>query len=268
LRSFGAKIRWETGEHRGGSQARNRGFSLSEGRYIQFLDADDYLLPEKIARQVAFLEETGADVVYGDWRHQYHAPDGKIDLGEAQVSGVQDDVLEALLGGWWTANMTLLVRRGVVLRCGGWDESLMAGQDRDFFISIASSGANVRYQPGCYSVYRRYGNVTTSTASLRRWLDSHWRLLDKAESNLSDAGRLSTRRRQALAQSYFGIARNYYDIDRSKYALALKKALSLDPSFRPGGSAFYRLVRRTLGFELADELASRKRKLWSALQGG
>lgn len=188
-------------------------------------------------------------------------------MGEVQVSGVKDDVLESLLSGWWTANMSLLMRRNVILKCGGWDEALGAGQDRDFFISIAISGADIRYQPGCYSFYRRYGDVTVSTASLQRWLDNHWHLLDKAESTLGDNNQLSARYRRALAQSYFSIARNYFDIDRSKYTQALKKALSLEPSFRPGGSAFYRLVRRMLGFELADNLASRKRRVWSALRG-
>jgi glycosyltransferase involved in cell wall biosynthesis len=266
LRSFGEKIRWESGPRRGACYARNRGFSLSGGRYIQFLDADDYLLPEKIERQVSFLEETGADVVYGDWRHQYLQPDGRSVLGEVQVSGIQDDMLEALLGGWWSANMTLLMRREVVPRCGGWDEALGAGQDRDFFISIALSGADIRYQSGCYSVYRRYGDVTVSTASLQNWLDNQWRLLSKAESKLEGSGRLSARYRQALAQSYFYIARNYYDIDRSKYAQVLRKAISLYPGFRPEGSRFYRWVQRMLGFELADNLASRKRKIWGALR--
>jgi glycosyltransferase involved in cell wall biosynthesis len=268
LRSFGEMIRWVEGKHGGGSQARNLGFSLSEGQYIQFLDADDYLESEKIERQVSFLEEAGSEVVYSDWRHQHHQPDGRIVFGEVQVSGAQSDILEALLGGWWTANMSLLLRREAVLRCGGWDETLGAGQDRDFFISVVISGTEIGYQPGCYSVYRRYGNVTVSTASLRRWLENHRRLLGKAESTLRGSGRLSGRYRRALAQSYFDIARNYYDVDRSMYSRVLTKALSLDPEFSPGGSAFYRLVQRMLGFELAEMLASRKRKVLNALQGG
>jgi glycosyltransferase involved in cell wall biosynthesis len=266
LRSYGAQIRWESTPRHGGGGARNRGVSLSAGKYIQFLDADDYLLPEKIERQVIFLEETGAGVVYGDWRHQYHKPDGRIVLGDVQESGLQADVLEALLGGWWSANMTLLLRREVVVKCGGWDEALGAGQDRDFFISIAMSGADVRYQPGCCSVYRRYGNVTVSTASLQCWLENQWRLLDKAQSKLGQTGRLSARYRRAMARSYFHLARNYFDIDRAKYAQVLKAALSLDPGFRPGGSAFYRLIQGILGFEQADKLASHKRKIRNALR--
>ena len=57
IKSYGNKIIWETGKNKGGNHARNRGFVLSKGAYIQFLDADDYILPEKIARQVDFLEQ-------------------------------------------------------------------------------------------------------------------------------------------------------------------------------------------------------------------
>ena len=48
LRQFLPRIRLETGPNRGGNFARNRGFKLSKGQYIQYLDADDYLEPDKI----------------------------------------------------------------------------------------------------------------------------------------------------------------------------------------------------------------------------
>lgn len=55
VKSFGDKIRWETGPNRGGNAARNRLTGLAKGEWLQYLDADDYLLPDKIARQMAFL---------------------------------------------------------------------------------------------------------------------------------------------------------------------------------------------------------------------
>src|SRR5437773_7247908 len=66
IQSFGQKIRWETGPNRGGNIARNRGLQLSRGQWLQYLDADDYLLPNKVADQVAFfLAHAEADVVFG-----------------------------------------------------------------------------------------------------------------------------------------------------------------------------------------------------------
>lgn len=260
LKSYARKIRLQVAHHQGASHARNEGFALSRGEYIQFLDADDYLLPQKIEQQIQFLEETGADAVYGDWQHRYEYPDGSHTLGEVTIAGAHEDILEALLGGWWTANMTLLLRREVVSQSGGWDETLKAAQDRDFSISIALSGADIRYQPGCHSVYRRHGSATVSTSDLLRWLESHQAVLEKAEARMQAAGCLSARYRSALASSFFSLARNYYDIDRSEHAALLHKTLSLSPGFRPRESRLYNLSQGLFGFAMAEELASRMRR--------
>src|SRR5262245_29413048 len=63
IRRFDDRIHWETGPNRGGNAARNRLTELSSGEWLQFLDADDYLLPDKIARQMEFLAtQAKADV--------------------------------------------------------------------------------------------------------------------------------------------------------------------------------------------------------------
>ncbi len=260
MQSYGEQIRYETGPNRGGNPARNRGFDLSHGEYIQFLDADDYLLPDKIVRQVRFLRETGADVVYGDWRHQFHELDGSVWQDDIHVSGVHEDVLESLLSGWWVASVALLWRRKVVIDSGGWDESLQAGQDRDFFLSVAMTGADARYQPGCHSIYRRYGHVTVSTSNRLRWLESHQQILEKVEQRLMTDGRLTAKYRRAMAKSYFHTARNFYDIDRQRYRSLMDTVLRLDPEFLPQESPVYNWACRLMGFEKAEQLASMKRR--------
>src|SRR5260370_4039681 len=57
IKSFGGRIRWETGPNRGGNVARNRLLELARGEWLQYLDADDYLLPLKIERQGGFPRE-------------------------------------------------------------------------------------------------------------------------------------------------------------------------------------------------------------------
>ena len=48
IRSFGDRIRFEARPNRGGNATRNQLLALSRGDWLQYLDADDYLLPEKI----------------------------------------------------------------------------------------------------------------------------------------------------------------------------------------------------------------------------
>ncbi|MBD2103626.1 glycosyltransferase [Leptolyngbya sp. FACHB-261] len=264
LKGYGKRIIWETGPRRGGNYARNRGFSLAKGDYIQYLDADDFLLPQKIEHQVRFLETTDADAVYGDWRHLHHRGNSKPELGPVEVSGAQDDILESLLRDWWASLNAYLFRRSVIEQSGGWDEALKVGQDRDFFISLALKGVSYAYQPGCYAIYRRYGNVTVSTANKVLWLENHWRVLAKAEAQLSQQDKLSVRYRRAMAESYFSMVRYCHDHITHEHRLRLlKKVVDLDPEFRAedNRSLPYNLIESALGFLAAQRLHSYRRQI-------
>src|ERR1700733_7773261 len=53
-------VRVATQQNQGASAARNKAFSLSQGDYIQWLDADDLLAPDKIEKQMMVLGEDGS----------------------------------------------------------------------------------------------------------------------------------------------------------------------------------------------------------------
>jgi len=57
---------WLSEADRGIADAFNKGVALARGRYVQFLNADDWLSDGQVAQAVAVLERTGADFVFGD----------------------------------------------------------------------------------------------------------------------------------------------------------------------------------------------------------
>lgn len=257
IAGYGDRITWETGPNQGGNHARNRGFALSKGNYIQFLDADDYLMPEKIEKQVLFLEKTAADVVYGDWQHQHHYPDGRIVLDEVKKSGVQKDLTASILSGWWVSPACLLFRRTAVESAGGWDETLSAAQDKDFFLAVVMGGVTVNYQPGCETVYRRYGDVTTSTNSKEQFLINHIKVLEKYERKLAGQGKLSDSYKDSLAQSFFTIVRSYLDVNRTNYEKYLERVTSLSPNFHAQEKErrkLYSFMQKLFGFSTTEKI--------------
>src|SRR2546430_15740196 len=62
--------------NQGASATRNKAFSLSKGQYIQWLDADDLLSPDKIALQMAALPNTGSrrTLLSSGWAYFIYRP--------------------------------------------------------------------------------------------------------------------------------------------------------------------------------------------------
>ena len=52
----------------GAAESRNCGMQQATGEYIAFLDSDDVWLPEKLEKQIAFMEKTGSDIGYCSYR--------------------------------------------------------------------------------------------------------------------------------------------------------------------------------------------------------
>src|SRR6266496_4653456 len=63
------QIRVVAHDHRGAAETRNKAFSLSRGEYIQYLDADDLMGPEKIAKQMEALRQCPSKraLLSGSW---------------------------------------------------------------------------------------------------------------------------------------------------------------------------------------------------------
>ncbi len=65
-------------QNAGAAKARNAGISMASGRFLAFLDADDFWLPEKLQKQVAFMEEK--QVAFGFMSYEF-ADENGVGLG-------------------------------------------------------------------------------------------------------------------------------------------------------------------------------------------
>ena len=150
--------------------------------------------------------------------------------------------------------------KGVTEKSGGWDEDFLAAQDRDFLISVVMAGAKVVYQPGCYSIYRRYGNVTVSTRSKLSWVENHCKVLQKVEKKLLEQYQqnIPINYCRALAHGYFELARDYMYIDYSQYLRFMDKSLALCPDFKNKSTKhIYNLVQDICGFRFTERFVHR-----------
>ncbi len=91
-------VRIATQANRGASAARNHGLRLARGEFIQFLDADDLLAPDKIERQVAVLSRAPGCVATGAWGHFRDSPADAVFHPEPVWRGA--DPADWLIASW------------------------------------------------------------------------------------------------------------------------------------------------------------------------
>lgn len=135
-------IRFLGQTNQGAGAARNQGIRVAQGDYIQFCDADDQLLPSKIARCVeVFHQQPEVGLVYTDYNQVEE--DGYTLITTAHPTRPSGHVFcDLLLGplGNFIGTLTAMVRRSAILEVGGFNEnrSVAPAEDWDLWLRLAA----------------------------------------------------------------------------------------------------------------------------------
>lgn len=166
---FGERVAYRRRSNRWEGGGRNTGFAMASGEFVQFLDADDFLAPNKVEKQVALFEsEPEVDIVYGDFR-VFGLPAVELEDG---VTRDYDDFLLALLSpeanGAGLLVHSALFRRRTLERVGLWDEAIPTS-DQDYWLRAAAQGHRFRHCPGSLCFYqRRPGQMSSRPLGMLR----------------------------------------------------------------------------------------------------
>ena len=263
LRRYEGRAQVHAAAHRGGNATRNRLLELARGEWLQYLDADDYLLPDKVARQARFLASGPAcDVVYGPATLEHWSEAGaRREL--LPIPQPHDPWI--LLARWFLPQTGApLFRKAAIESAGGWDPAQPCCQEHELYLRLLMAGKAFVYHGSGGAVYRQWSGQTVCRRDPREVRRRRMEIESRAEGHLRDTGALTAARHWAINQARFEMARIAWQSDRGE-AMSIMAAIRASmPDFVPAGEAaraHYRLAYRLLGFARAERLADWHRRL-------
>jgi glycosyltransferase involved in cell wall biosynthesis len=159
-RQFQSKqVRVVTQENQGAAAARNKCLSLSQGDYIQWLDADDLLGVDKISRQMAVLDRdtTRRTLLSSEWAWFFYRPQ----CARFEPSALWRDLspvewlIQKMGGNLHMQTATWLVSRELTEAAGPWNTLLIGDDDGEYFCRVLLASEGVKFVPGAKVYYRQ-----------------------------------------------------------------------------------------------------------------
>ena len=256
-KSFGNRILYVEQPNRGGNAARNRVCKLSSGDWIQFLDADDYLKPDKIRSHL----ESGTGVldadtlcsatIFEDWR------DGT--LASQKVDALKEGCDWVAL--WLTRSFPqtggCLWRRQALEKIGGWNEQFRCNQDYELYFRALQKNLRFKVAGAPLSVHRIWSEKTVSRRDKKRLVLEKTHLFQCFLQWLRNEGRWTPEYERLAGRSFFEMARTLANEDLT-VATCYYRERKREGLMRPEGPQApwkYRLALKSFGFSGAERLA-------------
>jgi glycosyltransferase involved in cell wall biosynthesis len=182
-------------QNHGLSAAQNHAFRLSHGDYIQYLDADDLLAPDKLERQLAALREGDSRriLLSSPWAPFYYRTRTAHFVRNSlwQDLSPVEWLLRKMGENLHMQNATWLVSRELALEAGPWDENLSYDQDGEYFCRVLLASEGTRFEPETGIFYRSsgtnsisyIGNSNNKRESLLRSMKLHIQYLRTVEDS-------------------------------------------------------------------------------------
>ena len=258
LKNYQDSCRIVTQKNLGASAARQKGFELSKGDFIQYLDSDDLLKPSKVAVQLNALIKHNAAIAYGDFeKFTENISEIKIEgLVEGEING--EPVIE-IFKSFWRPPCAMLYSRKIVEKIK-WSETLPVIQDARYFLDAVFTGAKLVYTPGVQAQYRVNQSQSLSQRSNMAFVKDCF--VNAAEVYLIWKKDLKSNpeKKNALIEVLRHCIHEFSLLDQTLFKQAVNLLLKIEPGYIPEKSLSLKLTSQVFGYRNAERLAALKRR--------
>ena len=167
LQSYGDSIRLILRDANSGvcSVTRNEAAAVAKGKYVALLDSDDVWYPEKLAKQVAFLEANPSVPLCHTLCHVIDERSRVIGVRQSQdVVPPTGMIFERLLEHCWVTISTVMVRKSLFDEVGWFNPAApygYMGEDHEFFLRVARRHP-IGLVPEVLAAFRKAGQGITA----------------------------------------------------------------------------------------------------------
>jgi glycosyltransferase involved in cell wall biosynthesis/peptidoglycan/xylan/chitin deacetylase (PgdA/CDA1 family) len=266
-------VRVVSQKNQGAAAARNTALSLSHGDYIQWLDADDLIAPDKIARQMEALDNCGSKRTllsssFGKFLYRWYRAEFVPSALWCDLSATEW-LLRKMGENLYMQTATWLVSRELTEAAGPWDTRLLSDDDGEYFCRVLLASDGVRFVPEAKSYYRAPGAAFGGTLSYigqsAKKIKAHWlsmQLHIKYLRSLEDSERVRVACLNYLQRSLIYFYREDVEIVKQAEQMAAELGGELRPPYL---SWKYSWFRRLFGWSVAKRVAFFSRKMrWSS----
>lgn len=183
---------------KGAPAARNTGLRHAKGEWIQFLDADDELLPAKLQDQFDLIKTQQVDVIISE-AIVFKWVNGKTLESTRKVykSDFWSGLILSLLG-ITSAN---LWRKSLLEEVGGWNESISSSQEYDLMFRLMKKDAKIVFDKNINTVIHQVDSVISKSfdkEKVGRIVDNRIQLRLDIEHYLMETGQLNKERKRLI----------------------------------------------------------------------
>lgn len=191
-------------------RARNLGIAAARGKWIAFLDDDDFWAPTKLARQ---LEDLNREHVDWGWTGQFYVNEVGVPIGRRSAPPCDDTLYESLCEqNVVSSTSTVMARRDALLEAGGFHEGVSFAEDWFLWIELGRRGRAVVTSEPLAAIRLGFGSAS---ADIQRVIES----LDYLDTVRGTPGSRALRRRR-LAHRHTVLSATYLRADHRLRACA------------------------------------------------
>ncbi len=254
------RIKYIYQDNAGVSVARNKGYSISKGEFIQYLDADDLLAKGKLTTQIELLKNNDAEVAYGDWikftesEHVFK----ELEIVSREIQGRAE--IE-LITDFWVPLAALLYKRTITEKIGSWNLKLPIIQDARYALDAALNKAAFIYTPNVVAYYRAHDSGSLSTKNKLGFMLDCFENAKQIDAIWRKDYNADVEKKKAILQVLRFCVTEFSTHDKIKHKEAIDYILDIEPNYIPENSRGMRAMSKLIGYRNAERIASIKRKL-------